>query len=554
MIRIQTEKEVITIHKYIPVNQNDEKVHIRPYLKLKSKRYGMSDKETDELIKYDDKRKKVSVDGMDVNYPYENIDSKTYFKKSDLDSLWNDYVKLSGKTLSDEQRYKENADYISDEYRKLNDHFKSDPFSTEYALNIYKRYTDIGNKTAGDSVSGSRVANQGSVDTTALADAKKIQMDFKDRAYEKIADYSLKKADTGIKILESFSKENQKFFENDQTDKTTEMNIIKTKSDISGEIPDEIRDDNPYINPDTGNVYDVELDYQQKIDSLKEEMKNVSDEDEKARLIKKYNNLIDARYAKIINNDEFMKYMDQGDITSQYKNYTNLKDQRENDTRIKESIIDSDTEKYKTDKSLESDKYTQDKKAESDMYIADKDLEGQKYTSLNKLKEKALDGLMQSEILEDKKEERQAEEREKERERAEEQDYDFGLPVTTSSYRVSSKFGPRNTGIEGASTYHKAVDLACDYGENVVSSKDGVVTFAGWVDGYGNTVEIQHNDDIVTKYHHMAELPKVKKGDRVTKGQVIGIVGSTGISSGNHLDFQIYKNGEAVDPELYLNF
>lgn len=561
-------KEVYMSHNNITVNLNEEKKHIRPYFKLKAKRYGMSDAETDSLIKYDEKTKKVSIDGMDVDYPYENIDSKTYFNKKDLDSAWDEYIKSSGKTLSDNQRYSENADYISDEYKRLNEEFKSDPFTSEYARSIYKRYTDIGNKEAADSIANTRVRNQGSVDTTALADAKKLQMDFKDQAYEKIADYSLKKADTGLKILESFGKENQKSFDNMQTDKTNTIKLAAEKAAVTGEIPDEIKEKNPYINPVTGNVYDVNMDYQEKIDSVKADIEKTEDSDERSRLIKKYNNLVDARYAKIINNEEYMRFIDQGDIISEHMSFENKKDTRDKKLQIEKAQIQAETDKYKADKSLEGEKYNADlsymtdtykadKSLESDRYKSDKDLEAKKYASDTDLKEKALEGII-------KHEEREYEKSKSEPKKngysqtsyggsSNENASEFVMPVKTDAYTVSSGFGPRNTGIKGASTYHKAVDLACDYGVSVVSSKDGVVTYSGWVDGYGNTVEIKHDNNIVTKYHHMAETPKVKAGDKVKKGQEIGKVGSTGISSGNHLDFQIFKNGIAEDPANYLS-
>lgn len=555
-------------HNNITVNQNEEKKHIRPYFKLKAKRYGMSDAETDSLIKYDEKTKKVSMDGMDVDYPYENIDSKTYFNKNDLDSAWDEYIRISGKTLSDNQRYSENADYISDEYKRLNEEFKSDPFTSEYARSIYKRYTDIGNKEAADSIANTRVRNQGSVDTTALADAKKLQMDFKDQAYEKIADYSLKKADTGLKILESFGKENQKSFDNMQTDKTNTIKLAAEKAAVTGEIPDEIKEKNPYINPVTGNVYDVNMDYQEKIDSVKADIEKTEDSDERSRLIKKYNNLVDARYAKIINNEEYMRFIDQGDIISEHMSFENKKDTTDKKLQIEKAQIQAETDKYKADKSLEGEKYNADlsyktdtykadKSLESDRYKSDKDLEAKKYASDIDLKEKALEGIIKHEELEYEKSKSEPKKNGYSQKSSgvssSESASEFAMPIKTSSYTVSSGFGPRDTGIKGASTYHKAVDLACDYGVSVVSSKEGVVTYSGWVEGYGNTVEIKHDNNMVTKYHHMAETPKVKVGDKVTKGQEIGKVGSTGISSGNHLDFQIFRNGVAEDPANYLS-
>jgi len=597
-------------HNNITVNQDEEKKHIRPYFKLKAKKYGMSDAETDSLIKYDEKTKKVSMDGMDIDYPYDNIDSKIYFNKKDLDSAWDEYIRISGKTLSDKQRYGENADYISNAYKNLNDEFNSDPFTSEYAQSIYKRYTDMGSKESKDALSDAMVYNQGSVDTTAIADAKKLQMDFKNQAYEKIADYSVKKADTGLKILESFGKENQKNFDNMQTDKTNTMKLAREKAEITGEIPDEIKDENPYINPVTGNVYNINMDYQKKIDTVKADIENTTDSDERSRLIKKYNNLVDARYAKIINNDEFKRFIDQGDITSEYLTLDNKKDIRDKNTELNKTYIQAEADKYESDKALEGEKYTadmnyladkyvSDKNYEADVYKADKSLEGdkyvadqafasdryqsdkdaeaKKYASDIDLKEKALEGIMQHEELEHKDGKSKSNNKSSSSGSTSGSESSsnsnpgsvigsvigsatssgtsgFGMPIKTSSYTVSSGFGPRDTGIKGASTYHKAVDLACDYGVSVVSSKEGVVTYSGWVEGYGNTVEIKHDNNMVTKYHHMAETPKVKVGDKVTKGQEIGKVGSTGISSGNHLDFQIFRNGVAVDPGNYLPF
>jgi len=470
------------------------------------------------------------------------------------------------------QRYEKNTDYISDEFKKLNDSLDDDGFSSDYARSIYKRYVDFGKTASNDIIGEHRTDNSGSVDTTAIADAKRFEMDLKDKAYEKIADYTLKKADAGLKILEKFSEVNQKDFDNIQTDKLNEIKIAKDKSEITGEIPETIREDNPYINPETGNVYDVEMDYQEKINQVKKELKDNDDTAERDRLIKTYNNLIDARYAKITKNQEYMPYISTGDIVSEYKTSDNKKDLRENQTEITKTAIENETEKYVSDNSLSSDIYTADRKEETDKYLSDNSLEGEKYKadkqteadkyeSLNKLKEKALDGIARHEELQEKIDERKSKEKQKEIERAEEkekknnnQNRKFGYPVDPTSYTVSSGFGKRNTGIAGASTDHKAIDLACDYGEKVLSSDDGVVVFAGWLDGYGNTVEIQHEGGFVTKYHHMAELPDVKRGDSVKKGQTIGKVGSTGISSGNHLDFQIFENGVPVDPSKYIPF
>lgn len=113
---------------------------------------------------------------------------------------------------------------------------------------------------------------------------------------------------------------------------------------------------------------------------------------------------------------------------------------------------------------------------------------------------------------------------------------------------LSSSFGPRTSPTAGASSWHKAVDIAAPAGTPVQAVKGGTVTSAGWVNGYGWTVHIDHGDGTETEYHHMQAQSDVKPGDTVTQGQQIGAVGSTGISTGPHLDLQAWQDGKIVDP------
>lgn len=115
-----------------------------------------------------------------------------------------------------------------------------------------------------------------------------------------------------------------------------------------------------------------------------------------------------------------------------------------------------------------------------------------------------------------------------------------------------SGFGPREAPTAGASTWHKALDIPANGGDPVVSIQDGTVTSAGWVDGYGWTVHIDHGNGVETEYHHMQAQSDVKPGDTVKKGQQIGAVGSTGTSTGNHLDFQVWKDGKIIDPLIII--
>lgn len=121
---------------------------------------------------------------------------------------------------------------------------------------------------------------------------------------------------------------------------------------------------------------------------------------------------------------------------------------------------------------------------------------------------------------------------------------------------ISSGFGPRSSPTEGASSMHKAIDIAAPLGTAVRAAMPGkiVEVTKGYNGGYGNTVSVDHGNGIITKYHHMQDgsIDGVSVGQEVTAGQQIGAVGSTGISTGPHLDFQVVKDGDFVDPRKYI--
>lgn len=127
------------------------------------------------------------------------------------------------------------------------------------------------------------------------------------------------------------------------------------------------------------------------------------------------------------------------------------------------------------------------------------------------------------------------------------------------SWRQSSGFGWRLHPVikdengNRARRHHNGLDMAEVAGAPVYAAGDGTVIKAALTSGgYGNKVEIDHGNGLVTKYGHMLELPMVKAGDIVKAGTQIGKVGSTGMSTGNHLHFETVLNGKPVDPELYL--
>ncbi|NOX49462.1 MAG: M23 family metallopeptidase, partial [Gammaproteobacteria bacterium] len=116
---------------------------------------------------------------------------------------------------------------------------------------------------------------------------------------------------------------------------------------------------------------------------------------------------------------------------------------------------------------------------------------------------------------------------------------------------VSSPFGKRVDPLTGKTAWHSGLDFAGRDGSDVIAVASGVVTFAGERSGYGKLVEISHADGLVTRYaHHKALVVSV--GEVVKKGEKVGVMGSTGRSTGPHVHFEVVKNGRTVDPAKYV--
>ncbi len=115
--------------------------------------------------------------------------------------------------------------------------------------------------------------------------------------------------------------------------------------------------------------------------------------------------------------------------------------------------------------------------------------------------------------------------------------------------RISSKFGGRMHPIHKRWIGHKGVDYAAPTGTPIHATADGTIDHAGWMNGYGNTVRIQHHGKYSTLYAHASRLaPGLSKGDKVSQGQLIAYVGSTGWATGPHLHYEFRINGTPVDP------
>jgi murein DD-endopeptidase MepM/ murein hydrolase activator NlpD len=125
----------------------------------------------------------------------------------------------------------------------------------------------------------------------------------------------------------------------------------------------------------------------------------------------------------------------------------------------------------------------------------------------------------------------------------------FAVPLV--HYDVSSHFGVRRDPFDGEREFHTGIDLAAEIGTPVHATAPGVVDFAGWDGGYGRMVEIDHGNGIHTRYGHLSRI-LVHAGERVVRHERIGLVGSTGRSTGPHLHYEVRIDGRPVNPAKFL--
>ena len=124
-------------------------------------------------------------------------------------------------------------------------------------------------------------------------------------------------------------------------------------------------------------------------------------------------------------------------------------------------------------------------------------------------------------------------------------------PVTLTTINFTSGFGVRADPFRHSAAMHAGIDLAGPIGTPIYATADGVVSKAGWGNGYGNMVQISHGAGMETRYGHMSRL-LVAANTRVHRGQLIGLMGSTGRSTGSHLHYEVRIDGRAVNPVPYL--
>lgn len=117
--------------------------------------------------------------------------------------------------------------------------------------------------------------------------------------------------------------------------------------------------------------------------------------------------------------------------------------------------------------------------------------------------------------------------------------------------KITSNFGYRENPISKESDFHKGIDIAAIAGSDIYAAFSGKVVFVGFDDNFGNYIEVQHNENFITRYAHCSEII-AKIGTLVKKGDRIATVGSTGNSTGNHLHFEVRIANQSIDPSKLL--
>lgn len=123
-------------------------------------------------------------------------------------------------------------------------------------------------------------------------------------------------------------------------------------------------------------------------------------------------------------------------------------------------------------------------------------------------------------------------------------------PINISDYTLSSGFGYRRDPVYGSTRFHAGLDFSADTGTPVYATADGVISDADWASGYGNKIDIDHGYNYLTRYAHLSKID-VKKGEKISRGQKIGEVGSTGKSTGPHLHYEVRFKNEPQNPVNY---
>lgn len=118
--------------------------------------------------------------------------------------------------------------------------------------------------------------------------------------------------------------------------------------------------------------------------------------------------------------------------------------------------------------------------------------------------------------------------------------------------KINNEFGYRRNPFGGRSfEFHAGLDIDGERGDTVAAPANGIVSKAGWEGGYGNMIEVDHGNGLKTRYGHLSKIG-VQVGDTIQRGQLIGLIGSTGRSTGPHLHYELRLNDKAINPRRFL--
>lgn len=118
--------------------------------------------------------------------------------------------------------------------------------------------------------------------------------------------------------------------------------------------------------------------------------------------------------------------------------------------------------------------------------------------------------------------------------------------------KINNEFGYRRNPFGGRSyEFHAGLDIDGDRGDAVAAAANGVITKSGWEGGYGNLIEVDHGNGLTTRYGHLSKIG-VNVGDTIQRGQLIGLIGSTGRSTGPHLHYEVRLNDKPINPRRFL--
>jgi murein DD-endopeptidase MepM/ murein hydrolase activator NlpD len=118
--------------------------------------------------------------------------------------------------------------------------------------------------------------------------------------------------------------------------------------------------------------------------------------------------------------------------------------------------------------------------------------------------------------------------------------------------KINNEFGFRRNPFGGRTyEFHAGMDIDGERGDAIIAPANGVIVKAGWQGGYGNMIEIDHGNGLTTRYGHLSKI-EVQAGDTVQRGQLIGLIGSTGRSTGPHLHYEVRLNDKSINPRLFL--